>query len=320
MLVGAWFHDDDSAPLAGPIALATACGIRSARSYDIAYCEQAAPALRSVEMRLFAGLWVDAAALAADWRSQVRYDELERLYALDLPIEAICVGNELREGGDRPEQKRFTARLSFGLANLLATYRDWLARNGLATPLTYAMEPIVFDREGWFHEWLWPLIDACDVVSANLYPMDEAAWFGLDAFAESRRFLHERRARADRLALFELRLRRILQQLEPMDKPLILSETGVPSAAGYRVAEGGAPVPETDGACFGAALRELLGLIRRIDADYAGRIRGIYLYEWRDNLRHRKIANVEQSPIHAAFGLCDSLGAPKFAIEELIDR
>jgi hypothetical protein len=114
------------------------------------------------------------------------------------------VGNELREGGDAPDKKRFTARLSFGLANVLVTYRQWLDEQGYATPLTYAMEGIVFDSEGYFHEWLWPLVDACDVVSLNLYPMDNSGWFTFGAFEESRRFLCDARVRNDRLALFEL--------------------------------------------------------------------------------------------------------------------
>jgi len=250
--IGAWIHDFDGLPLDEQIALAAASGMQTIRSYDVGYAERAAPALKRVQadggprMSLLAGVRVDAAALAADWRSQVRFDELARYHELGVPLEAVCVGNELREGGDEPGKKRFTARLSFGLANVLAACRQWLDAHGYSTPLTYAMEGIVFDREGAFNEWLWPLIDACDVVSLNAYPMDERAWFTFGAFEESRRFLHEARVRNDRLALFELRLRQALQQVERVDKPVFLSETGFPSAVGYRLERERLVVPESD--------------------------------------------------------------------------
>ena len=66
-------------------------------------------------------------------------------------------------------------------------------------------------------------------------------------------------------------------------------------------------------------MREFVDLIRRVNADYRGRIRALYFYEWRDNLFHDKIWNVEQSPIHVAFGLCDRMGMPKFDIMALVD-
>jgi hypothetical protein len=247
----------------------------------------------------------------------VRLDELARYHELIVPLEAICVGNELRQGGDEPGKKRFTARLSFGLANVLATYRGWLDEHGYTTPLTCAMEGIVFDREGHFNEWVWPLVDACDVVSVNHYPMGNRAWFTFDAFEESRRFLYNSRVRNARLALFELRLRRTLEQLAQVDKPLFLSETGFPSAVGYHMEGERLVVPESDNARYGELMVEFVDLIRHMNADYDGRIQAIYFYEWRDNLHHRKIWNVEQSPIHVAFGLCDRFGVPKFDIKKL---
>ena len=215
---------------------------------------------------------------------------------------------------------RFTARLSFGLASVIALYRQWLDEHSYTTPLTYAMEGIVFDHEGYFNEWLWPLIDACDVVSLNGYPMDNSAWFTFDAFEESRRFLCDSRTRNDRLALFDLRLRRALGELERVDKPVFLSKTGFPSAVGYRVESERLVIPESDNACYGEAMQQFADLIHRANADYGGRIRALYFYEWRDNLHHAKIWNVEQSPIHVAFGLCDRFGVPKFDVKELVGR
>jgi hypothetical protein len=324
MKIGAWIHNYDDIPLDEQLALAAEHRLQTIRSYHIDYAEEVVSTLKQTRtenvrgMSLLAGMHVDAEALNKDWRSQVRLDELARYHELEVPLEAVCVGNELREGGDEPGKKRFTARLSFGLANVIATYRQWLDEHGYTTPLTYAMEGIVFDSEGCFHEWLWPLIDACDIVSLNAYPMGHSAWFTFDAFEESRRFLCDSRTRNDRLVLFELQLRRALQELEQADKPVLLSETGFPSAVSYHIEGGRLVAPESDNARYDDAMREFANLIRRVNADYDGRIQALYFYEWRDNLHHRKIWNVEQSPIHVAFGLCDRLGVPKLDIKKLV--
>jgi hypothetical protein len=317
MKIGAWIHSYDDIPLGEQIALAAENGLETIRSYSIDYAEKATPALKRAGISLLGGMHVDAQALIQDWRSQVRLDELGRYHELGVPLEAICVGNELREGGDEPDRKRFTARLSFGLANLLNAYRRWLDEHGCTTSITYAMEGIVFDAQGRFYEWVWPLVDACDIISVNHYPMDNRAWFTFGAFEESRRFLYDARVRHWRLNLFELHLRRSLEALAHVNKPLLLSETGFPSAVGYHMEGERLVVPESDNARYGEVVKEFVEIIRQVDADYDGRIQAIYFYEWRDNLYHSKIWNVEHSPIHVAFGLCDRFGAPKFDIEEL---
>jgi hypothetical protein len=248
----------------------------------------------------------------------VRLDELEAYQVLGVPLEAICVGNELREGGDAADKKRFTARLSFGLANVLHYYRRWLNEHGFQTPLTYAMEGIVFDKQGLFYEWLWPLVDACDIVGVNFYPMTAEGWFTFGAFEESRRFLCDQRQRHNRLVAFEHGLRTLLGQLETVHKPLILTETGFPSAVGYHMEGERLVIPESDPERYAEAMREFLAIIKRVDADYGHPIRALYFYEWRDNLHHDKIWNIEASPIHIAFGLCDRFGIPKFDIRKLL--
>lgn len=319
MKIGAWIHSGDNMPLDVQIAAAAKQGLQTIRCYDIEYGEAVAAALKQHGMSLLAGVHVDGEALVKDWRSQVRLDQLARYHGLGVPLEGICVGNELREGGDDPNRKQFTARLSFGLANVLATYREWLRDHQLSTPLTYAMEGIVFAGESRFNEWLWPLIDACDVVSLNAYPMDGPAWFTFGAFEESRRLLQDVPERHLRFVLFELHLRRVLEQLARADKPLILSETGFPSAIGYHMEGEGLVVPESDNARYGEALREFVALIRRVNQDYAGRIQVLYFYEWRDNLHHGAISNpAAASPIHTSFGLCDRFGVPKLDIRSLI--
>jgi len=182
------------------------------------------------------------------------------------------------------------------------------------------MEGIVLDGDGHFYEWVWPLVDACDVVSLNAYPMGNAAWFTFGAFEESQRFLDpvDARTRNDRLARFDLHLRRVLQALEAAGKPLILSETGFPSAVGYHREGERLIVPESDNVQYGQVMKRFVDLIRQANDDYGGRIQAIYFYEWRDNLYHSKIWNVEQSPIHTAFGLCDRFGTPKFDLKEIL--
>jgi hypothetical protein len=268
-------------------------------------------------MSLLAGMHIEAEALAADWRSQIRLDELAEIHNLGVDLEAICVGNELRQG-DAFDSKRFTARLAFGLANVLDTYRRWMNERGLTTPLTYAMEGIVFDHYGTFHEWVFPLIDACDIVSINLYPMDVPAWWTFGAFEENRKFLTDRRVLHDRLNLYELQLRQVLAQLERMDKPMMFSETGFPSAIGYTIENETLVIPQTDNALYESAMREFLARIRTVNAEYQDRIKAMYFYEWRDNLYHSKISNIEQSPIHVAFGLCDRFGIPKLNMQKLL--
>ena len=317
MKFGAWIHEHDLS-LETQIRAAQQSGLHSIRSYSLDYSHRAAPLLKQHGLSLLAGMHIDAEALVADWRSQVRLDELAEIHNLGVELEAICVGNELREGGDDPASKRFTARLAFGLANVLDTYRRWMAEHGFSTPLTYAMEGIVFDQYGTFHEWVWPLIDACQIVSINLYPMDEPAWFTFGAFDESRKFLTDRRVRNDRLNRYEMQLRQVLTQLERMDKPMMFSETGFPSAVGYQVENETLVIPQTDNAVYESAMREFLARIRTVNADFNHRIQALYFYEWRDNLYHSKIWNIEQSPIHVAFGLCDRFGVPKFDIQKLL--
>ncbi len=284
MKVGTWIHDYDGMPLDEQIAHAAGSGLQSLRSYHVDYAQKMVPTLKQTGLSLFADVWTNGEALARDWRSQLHVEELARYHDFGVPLEVICVGNELRQDGNDPNTKQFTARLSFGLANLIEAFRQWMDERGYRTPLTYAMEGIVFDDAGNFHEWVWPLVDACDVVSVNLYPMDNSSWFGFGPFDASRRFLQDARVHHDRFVLFEVRLRRILQQLESVDKPLIISETGFPSAIGYHKEGDRVIVPDSHDTRYGELMQEFVSLIQRVNADYGGRIQALYFYEWRDNL------------------------------------
>jgi hypothetical protein len=319
MIIGAWIHEGDGISVGQQIPLAAECGLRSIRSYDYGYAHRASQALKQNNMSLLAGMHVDGLGLVADWHSQVHVEELEAYHRLGVKLEAICVGNELREGGDEPDKKKFTAHLSKNLTQLIKAYRTWLDEHELATPLTYAMEGIVFNEQGVFFDWVWEVVEACDIVGLNLYPMDAAGWFTFGAFKESRRFLLDPGIRQERLAEYEWRFCLLLDQLKKAEKTVLLTETGFPSAIGYRQEGARLVIPESDNVHYGQAMQEFLALISRVDAEYNHPVRGLYFYEWRDNLHHDKIWNVEGSPIHTAFGLCDRFGTPKFNIRLLIE-
>jgi hypothetical protein len=320
MIVGAWIHEGDGMTVEQQIPLAAQSGLRSIRSYNFSYAQKAAPALKQHSLSLLAGMHVAGRELAADWHSQLRLEELEAYHQLGVRLEAICVGNEVREGGDEPGKKKFSPGLAHNLANLLTAYRAWLDEHGFSTLLTYAMEGIVFDKTGNFLDWIWPVVEACDIVGVNSYPMDAAGWFTFGAFEESRRFLLDPGIRKARLAEYEARFRLLLDQLKKAGKSLLLTETGFPSAVGYRREGERLIVPESDNARYGKAMQEFLALIHRLDDEYGHPIRGLYFYEWRDNLHHDKIWNVEGSPIHTAFGLCDRHGVPKMDIKALLEN
>jgi hypothetical protein len=319
MKFGAWIHERDLS-LEEQISSAKKNGLETIRSYSLDYSLRAAPNLKQQEMSLLAGMHINAEELANDWRSQIRLDELSEIHRLGINLEGICVGNELRQGGDEPHTKRFTARLSFGLANLLEIYRRWMDEREISTPLTYAMEGIVFDEMGNFHEWVWPLMDALDIVSINLYPMGVPEWHGWGAFEESRKFLTDSKVRNQRLGIMEMQLRKIMDQLEKANKPMMFSETGFPSAITYSLENEQRVIPENDNELYYLAMKEFVSRILTVNSDYKNRIKALYFYEWRDNLYHSKIWNVEQSPIHTAFGLCDRFGIPKFNIQKLITQ
>lgn len=319
MKFGAWIHERDLS-LEEQFDAANLNGLQTIRSYTLDYSQRAAPILKKQGMSLLAGMHIDSEALVANWRSQVRLDELAEIHNLDVKLEGICVGNELREGGDEFDKKRFTARLSFGLANVLESYRCWMDERKIDVPLTYAMESIVFDEGGNFYEWVWPLIDACDIVSINLYPMGVPEWSTFGAFEESRKFLSDPKVRNDRFSLYELQLRRVLEQLKGVDKTMMFSETGFPSATGYQLEGETLVIPQTDNDLYSSAMCEFISIIRKVNQDFEGRIKSLYFYEWRDNLYHSKIWNVEESPIHVAFGLCDRFGTPKFDIQKLLNE
>ncbi len=246
MKLGAWIHDFgmEAGVVREQFRSAARCGLSGVRSYGVDYSERVAPWLAEDGLSLVAGIHVDERALVADWRSQVKLDELERTASLGCRLEAICVGNELREGGDAWESKRFTARLSYSLARVLEEYRRWL-------------------------------VDALDVMASR-------------------------------------------------GKKLLLSEMGFPSGVGYRIdgtIDGKDHVrPVSDTAAFGDRMAEYVDLLALASRDYDGLLEAAYFYEWWDNHRHSKIWNIEQSPIHTCFGLCDDEGTPKLDIADLVRR
>ena len=72
------------------------------------------------------------------------------------------------------------------------------------------------------------MVEACDIIRVNSYPMEAAGWFTFGAFEESRRFLLDPGVRKRRLTKSEARFRLLLDQLKKAGKPLLFTETGYP--------------------------------------------------------------------------------------------
>lgn len=321
MKLGAWIHDYSDGDVEAEFAHAAKSGLRSARGYHVDYCEKVAPWAKKNGLSMMPGITVNAARLVEDWSMEVNVEGIERVAALPCDIEAVCIGNELREGGDEWEKKRFTARLSFGLARLIERYRERLSDHGRALPLTYAMEGIVFDERGSFHDYLRPLVDVCDVVSLNLYPMTVGQWRDYEAFDVNRAFLRERRTWRLRISEYEAHLRKTVEQLASVGKTVFLSEAGFPSGVDYvidgKIGDHDHVWPTSDNQAFAERMEEYVTLLAEVSADYDGALATAYFYEWWDNHQHQKIWNVERSPIHTCFGLCDYQGKEKVNVAAL---
>lgn len=162
--------------------------------------------------------------------------------------------------------------------------------------------------------------------------MEAKDWFTLDAFKHNKEFLTNDKEANLRLVKFEYMLRSLLNELEKYDKYLVLSEFGIHAGVDYKVMDEGESkkttgvieildgrkiLPIQDANNFMKTYILLANMISRVNRDYSGRIRGVFIYEWRDNPFHKKI-KTENSPIHACFGLCYVDGRPKFDISKVI--
>lgn len=103
-------------------------------------CGEGDAGSQSGRMSLLDALHINADTLVVVWPSQVRLHELARYHEMDIHMETICVGNELRQRSSRSERESLTARLSSALANVINVYRQSLDKHGWKIPLTYAIE------------------------------------------------------------------------------------------------------------------------------------------------------------------------------------
>ncbi len=319
MILGAWFHDADGKLSQEQLRKASAAGLTSIRSYNYSYVAQLAPTLKSLKMSVYAGIHVRPEDILRDPCSQIKVEHAaslfegnlaSRYFELGIPMTALCIGNELRDPWTEVGKWTLSAKLASNLAIVISELKKWLADHGYSIPLTYAME----GHFPWREE-VSPIVEACDIISINHYPIKGRHWFGDGGFEENRKFLTDKRERELLMLDYELALRRVMEQVTDMGKELILSETGLPSGIAFR-REQDMVIPEHDPDAFENVYRRLLSIIYRVNADYDGRIKAAYFYEWRDNLYHSKIQS-ENSPIHTCFGLCYSDGTPKFALRLL---
>jgi hypothetical protein len=272
-----------------------------------------------MRMNVYAGIHVQPEDILRDPYSQIKVEHSDsllkiaaRYFELGIPMTALCVGNELRDPWTEVGRWTLSAKLASNLAIVISELRKCLTDHGYNVPLTYAMEgPFPWK------EWLTPVIEACDVISINHYPIKSRHWFGESGFEENRKFLTDKRERELLMLDYELALRQVMERVTRMGKELILSETGLPSGIAFG-RRGNLFLPEHDSDAFEDAYRRLLSIIHKVNADYDGGIKAVYFYEWRDNLYHRKIQS-ENSPIHTCFGLCHSDGTPKFDLQHAME-
>ncbi|MEM3388242.1 MAG: hypothetical protein QW491_02325 [Thermoproteota archaeon] len=332
MIIGAWFHPSGVRRIENSgFSEAAKMGINAVRTYNYEHSQRIAGIIKKLNMSLYAGIHVNSENLLKDWHSELKQEHILGTHELNIPLTAICLGNELREyTKGEPPNWRFTGRLAFAISNLITAARKLIQEHGFNTPVTYAMEGFGLDAEGKIKEWVVPIIEAADVYSINCYPMEAKDWFTLDAFEHNKRFLTSPREANLRLARFEFMLRSLLNELEKYDKPLIISETGLHAGIGFKIVkakkDGRTPnietrdgrkiIPIQDPSNFMKVYLQLSELISRVNRDYSGRIHGVFIYEWRDNPFHRKIKS-ENSPVHACFGLCYVDGTPKFDISQI---
>jgi hypothetical protein len=333
MIVGAWFHPSGVRRIKDSgFSNAVKTGIVAARTYNFEHSEKISGVLKRLNMELYAGIDVNPKNLLKDWHLEIKQDHILGTLQLNVPLTAICFGNELREYTEgEPPNWRFTGRLAFAISNLLTTAKKLIREHGFNTPVTYAMEGFGLDADGKLREWIVPIVEAVDVYSVNCYPMEAKDWFTLDAFSHNKRFLTDARETNLRLARFELMLRSLLNELEKYDRPLIISETGLHAGVDFKpvrrsgknktfaieTIDGTRIIPIQNPDNFARVYLQLSRLISRVNRDYSGRIRGVFIYEWRDNPFHRKIKS-ENSPVHACFGLCYVDGTPKFEISKIV--
>jgi len=333
MIVGAWFHPSGIKRIEeSGFADAVKVGVKAARTYNYEHSEKIANILVNLNMSLYAGIGIDSEKLLKDWRSEIKRDQILKTLSLNVPLVAICLGNELREytEGEIPNWK-FSGRLAFALSNLIIEVKKFVQEHGFNAPITYAMEGFGLGANGKLQEWVVPVVEATDIYSVNCYPMEAKDWFTLDAFKRNKEFLTNDKEANLRLVKFEFMLRSLLNELEKYDKYLLLSEFGVHAGVNYKVVDNGGNgekagvieildgrkiLPIQDANNFMKIYIRLANLISRVNRDYSGRIKGVFIYEWRDNPFHRKI-KTENSPVHACFGLCYVDGTPKFDISKI---
>jgi hypothetical protein len=310
MILGAWFHNADGNLSFEHLQSASAFGITSIRSYNYSYVAQLASMLKSLKMSVYAGIYIQSEDILSDPGSQIKTDIASQYFDLNIPITALCVGNELRDLWTEVGKWSLSEDLAAKLAEVILELKNWLADRGYDVPITYAMEgPFPWG------EWITPVVRACDVISINHYPIKGRHWFGEGGFQENKRFLTAKREQALLMLEYELALRQVMEKVTSMDKELILSEVGIASGVGFR-RTGKLFISEHDPQAFEDTYKRLLSIIHKVNEDYDSRIKGVYFYEWRDNLYHGKIQS-ENSPIHTCFGLCYSDGTPKFDLEFL---
>lgn len=314
MLCGTWFHNDDGSLNGQHVVSAYREGISLVRSYAFEHIAPIVDMIRQCDMGVLAGIHVDPEEVLTRPHDVALTGELRAYLESGVRLHAVCIGNELRDPWTAIGQWTFSEELAFKFCIVLERARTLLTELGESDlRLTYAME-----RPFPWEPWLQPVVDACDFVSINLFPIENRHWFGPASMNANRSMLLSRNEQKLLLLKYDIALREVLERSRAVGKRVILSETGIPSGVSYewrgeRVVSQHLIEPWQEMLC------EMMEIVMEANDDYGGAIEAVYLYEWRDNCCHSK-RMVEDSPAHASFGLCFDDGLEKADVKQIVSR
>lgn len=314
MLLGTWFHNDDRNLNGQHVVSAHRRGISLVRSYTFEHIAPIVDVIRECEMSVLAGVHVDPEEVLTRPNDVSLEGEIRAYLESGVKVHAVCIGNELRDPWTKIGQWTFSEELATKFCIVLDRARELLTDLGVCElRVTYAME-----RPFPWESWLQPVVNACDFVSINLFPIENRHWFGPASMDANRSMLLSRNEQKLLLLKYEVALREVLERTCAVGKRVILSETGIPSGISYewrgeRILSQHLIEPWREMLC------KMMDIVVRANDAYGGCIEAVYLYEWRDNCWHSK-RMVEDSPAHASFGLCYEDGAEKVDVPQIVSR
>lgn len=312
--LGIWIHSRPQ----DRVADVAAVGFNSTRGFtagDALLMDEEAAALGISHL---GGIFVTPSDLILEEGMNTEIFELRRLGNTAMESIAVTIGNELQDIESTAQGSRFTPRVARHLQTLIAQYRQITQDEGFDLRFSYSVQGAQLDQDGKFLPETAAIIEACDVACINLYPLlDGEHWVGEPAITANRLLLTDATERRTRFERFEQTLDRVLTNTAALGRPLILSETGLPSTIDV-TQDGNRFRPVHDLSAFADAYAQLFTALAQARAAHSDTFQGVYIYEWMDNYNHPAIWSID-SPIHVGFGLNEADGTPKFNITEMLN-